>query len=52
VTDLVDEYIEPGAHRVAWNGQDSEGRDMGSGIYYYRLVTGDAFSTGKMILLR
>ncbi|MGD9403274.1 MAG: T9SS type A sorting domain-containing protein [bacterium] len=52
VTDLVDEYVEPGAHRVAWNGQDSEGRDMGSGIYYYRLVTGDAFSTGKMILLR
>ena len=52
VTDLVDEYVEPGTHWVAWNGQDSKGRDMGSGIYYYRLVTGDAFSTGKMILLR
>jgi hypothetical protein len=52
VANLVDEYVEPGTHRVAWNGQDSKGRDMGSGIYYYRLVTGDAFSTGKMILLR
>jgi hypothetical protein len=52
VADLVDEYVEPGTHRVAWNGQDSMGRDMGSGIYYYRLVTGDAMSTGKMILLR
>lgn len=52
VADLVDEYVEPGAHWVTWNGQDSEGRDMGSGIYYYRLVTGGASSTGKMILLR
>ena len=52
VTDLVDEYVEPGTHWVTWNGQDSMGRDMGSGIYYYRLVTGDAMSTGKMILLR
>ena len=52
VSDLVDEYVEPGTHWVTWNGQDSKGRDMGSGVYYYRLVTGDAMSTGKMILLR
>lgn len=52
VSDLVDEYVEPGTHQVTWNGQDSRGRDMGSGIYYYRLVTGNAMSTGKMILLR
>ncbi len=52
VADLVDEYVEPGTHWVTWNGQDSKGRDMGSGIYYYRLVTGEAMSTGKMTLLR
>ncbi len=52
VADLVDGHVEPGIHHVTWNGRDDEGRDMGSGIYYYRLVTGDDFSTGKMILLR
>jgi hypothetical protein len=45
-------YVGPGTHWVTWNGRDSMGRDMGSGIYYYRLVAGDTFSTGKMILLR
>jgi hypothetical protein len=52
VTDLVDRYIEPGTHLATWDGRDSMGRDMGSGIYYYRLVTGNTYSTGKMILLR
>lgn len=52
VADLVNEYAEPGAHWVTWNGRDQMGREMGSGIYYYRLVTGETLSTGKMILLR
>ena len=52
VADLVDEYVEPGTHWVIWDGRDGIGRDMGSGIYYYRLVAGEKLSTGKMILLR
>ena len=52
VTDLVDGYVEPGTHWVEWNGKDGENRDMGSGIYYYRLAADGKSSTGKMILLR
>jgi hypothetical protein len=52
VTDVVDESMGPGLHSAIWNGQDRSGNKMGSGIYYYRLVTGETILTGKMILLR
>ena len=52
VTDIVDERMGPGSHSAVWNGRDSSGNKMGSGIYYYRLVTGKTMLTGKMILLR
>jgi hypothetical protein len=52
VTDVVDENMGPGSHSAIWNGRDGSGNKMGSGIYYYRLVTGETTLTGKMILLR
>lgn len=52
VTDVVDERMGPGNHSAVWNGRDRAGNEMGSGIYYYRLVTGETVLTGKMILLR
>lgn len=52
VTDVVDGQLGPGSHNAFWNGRDSSGNEMGSGIYYYRLVTGENVLTGKMILLR
>jgi hypothetical protein len=52
VTDVVDERMGPGNHSAVWNGRDRAGNEMGSGIYYYRLVTGETILTGKMILLR
>jgi hypothetical protein len=52
VTDVVDEHMGPGSHSAIWNGRDGAGNKMGSGIYYYRLVTGKTILTGKMILLR
>lgn len=52
VTDVVDGTMEAGVHNAVWNGRDGSGNKMGSGIYYYRLVTGETVLTGKMILLR
>ena len=52
VTDIVDENKPPGTYSAVWNGLDSRGNEVGSGIYYYRLATADTSLTGKVILIR
>jgi hypothetical protein len=52
VRSLVDEEQESGYYSVEWNGEDSKGRDVPSGIYFYRLQTREFTSTRKMILLK
>ena len=52
VRTLVNEDKEPGSFAVSWDGRDNSGRQVGSGIYFYRLQAGDFLRTKKMILLR
>jgi len=39
-----------GSHTVYWDGTDSKGRRLASGIYFYRLKAGEKSITRKMIL--
>ena len=41
-----------GIHRVHWDGRDDQGRPLASGVYLYRLVTGENIQTRKLTLLR
>ena len=43
---------QAGRHRLAWDGRDSEGRPLASGVYLYRLVSAEGVLTRKLILLR
>ncbi len=52
VKTLVNEPYQAGNHDVTWNGQDDMGRDVGSGLYLYKLKTGRYTSTKKMLLLK
>lgn len=47
VNTLVDGWLNPGEHRVVFNGAD-----LPSGIYFYTLTAGQSHSTQKMILLK
>ncbi|MFQ6093312.1 MAG: FlgD immunoglobulin-like domain containing protein [bacterium] len=49
---LVDETTEAGYHSVVWDGKDSFGNDVASGVYFYRLTAGDFTATRRMVLLR
>ena len=49
---LVNSMIEAGTHRIVWNGKDDNGSNVASGIYLYRLTTGEYRETKKMTLLR
>ncbi len=52
VTDLVNGPRTAGDFREAWNGLDASGREVSSGVYYYRLESENASETRKMTLLR
>ena len=41
-----------GFHRLRWDGRDARGRPLASGVYFYRLVTGEGVNTRKLTLLR
>jgi len=49
---LVDAPLSAGSHMVRWDGRDSSGGEVGSGIYFYRLMVGRFLATRKMVLLR
>jgi len=41
-----------GSHLATWDGKDSSGKDVGSGVYIYRLTTDKMTVTKKMLLVR
>jgi hypothetical protein len=49
---LAQGSYEAGRHRVVWDGSDSDGKRVASGVYYYRLVAPEYQSAKKMILFR
>jgi hypothetical protein len=49
---LVSEYLSTGYKAVSWDGIDDAGREVASGVYFYRLVTEDFTDSKKMILLK
>lgn len=44
--------IEAGPHGILWDGRDTSGAEVASGIYLCRLDAGDQHTTGKVTVLR
>ena len=49
---LVDEDRAAGDHAVQWDGRDARGKSVASGVYFYRLASGSAVESKKMVLLK
>ena len=52
VKTLIDEPMEIGHHEVTWNGRDGSGKAVSSGVYFYRLESGQFGQTRKMMLVK
>jgi hypothetical protein len=52
VKTLTDEIMEPGRHRVDWDGTDGNGRPKAGGIYYAQLCSGGLIQSRRVALLR
>ena len=52
VATLVDGFRIAGPHSVVWNGQNSNGASVSTGVYFYSLQFGGESVTRKMVLLK
>jgi enediyne biosynthesis protein E4 len=54
VETLVQGPREAGTYAIDWDGRDNSGRELASGVYLYRLQTGDGsqMETRKLLLIR
>jgi len=52
VRSLVNSVYGVGEHYVVWNGRDDIGRPVSSGVYFYRMLSGEYVAVKKMLLLK
>jgi hypothetical protein len=52
VKTLLEQKETAGYKRVIWDGKNEKGQVAGSGIYFYRMETGEFVQTKKMVLLK
>jgi len=52
VTKLIDGQMDAGYKRIQWNGTNSDGDRVASGVYFYRIKASDFVQTKKMVILK
>jgi hypothetical protein len=52
ISTLVDGDLNAGSHSVVWDGRNSRGDNVASGLYFYRLTSDSDIATRKMTLLK
>jgi hypothetical protein len=52
VATIIDSYLQAGPHTVKWDGKNSVGRLVSSGIYFYTLRSGNDLKSHRMLLLK
>ena len=52
VKTLVNEVKETGNYNIIWNSTDNSNKPVSSGVYLYKMKSGNYISTRKMILMK
>ena len=49
---LVDEFQLAGTYKTTWDGKDDKGKEVASGLYFYRVKFGNSIISKRMILMK
>jgi len=52
VNQLVNTRLSAGVHTFTWKGKDESGKDVSSGIYFYKLIADKYSETKKMVKIK
>ena len=52
VAELVNGSLSAGNKQIEWDGTDSNGRTLESGVYFYKITAGEFSMTRKMMMLK
>jgi len=52
ITNLASDTYPPGTHSITWDGRNSTGLPVSSGIYFYRISAGEFSQVRKMQLVK
>jgi hypothetical protein len=52
VATIINDVHDAGTHRATWNGKDSFGKTVASGIYFYQMNAGSFEQVKKMMLMK
>jgi hypothetical protein len=52
ITRLISEVHQPGDYEIYWDGRDDNSQEVTSGVYIYRIWTGQSTISKKMMLLK
>ena len=52
VKELLTRTMPMGSHSITWNGKDTHGNSVPTGIYFYVITDGISLKREKMILLK
>ncbi len=49
---LVDKYLKKGKHTFNWNGKNEQGKEVSSGVYFYKLADDKSVKIRKMLIIK
>ncbi len=52
VRSLMEDNLKEGYHSVIWNGEDNNGKEAASGLYFYKMESDDYSAIKKTILIK
>ncbi|PID28994.1 MAG: hypothetical protein CSB55_02700 [Candidatus Cloacimonadota bacterium] len=52
VKTLVSEFQKKGNYSVKWNGKDNHDDNLASGVYFYKIQTGNSSAVNKILMLK